>query len=58
MKLRFEPDFDFQLRAVDTVCDLFRGQEVCRTEFTITRDRAEPRRDSPSPRAILALATG
>ena len=42
MKLRFEPDLDFQLRAVDAVCDLFRGQEVCRTEFTVTRDRAEP----------------
>ena len=42
MKLRFEPDLDFQLQAVDAVCDLFRGQEVCRTEFTVTRDRAEP----------------
>ncbi len=42
MKLRFEPDLEFQLRAVDAVCDLFRGQEICRTEFTVTRDRAEP----------------
>ena len=42
MKLRFEPDLDFQLKAVDAVCDLFRGQEVCRTEFTVTLDRAEP----------------
>ena len=39
MKLRFEPNLDFQLQAVDAVCDLFRGQEVCRTEFTVTRDR-------------------
>ena len=37
MKLRFEPDLDFQLQAVDAVCDLFRGQEICRTEFTVTR---------------------
>ena len=36
MKLRFEPDLDFQLEAVDAVCDLFRGQEVCQTDFTIT----------------------
>ena len=43
MKLRFVPDLDFQLRAVDAVCDLFRGQEVCRTDFTVTRDRAEAR---------------
>ena len=42
MKLRFEPNLDFQLQAVDAVCDLFRGQEVCRTEFTVTRDRADP----------------
>ena len=34
MKLRFEPDLDFQLQAVEAVCDLFRGQEVSRTEFT------------------------
>ena len=42
MKLRFEPDLDFQLQAIDAVCDLFRGQEVCRTEFTVTRDRLDP----------------
>ena len=36
MKLRFEPDLDFQWQAVEAVCDLFRGQEVCRTEFTVT----------------------
>ena len=42
MKLRFEPDLDFQRQAVKAVCDLFRGQEVCRTEFTVTRDRADP----------------
>ena len=42
MKLRFEPDLDFQLHAVEAVCDLFRGQEICRTEFTVTRDRGDP----------------
>ena len=42
LKLRFEPDLDFQLQAVDAVCDLFRGQEICRTEFTVTRDRLDP----------------
>ncbi len=36
MKFHFEPDLDYQLRAIDAVCDLFRGQEVCRTEFTVT----------------------
>ena len=38
MKLHFEPNLDFQLQAIEAVCDLFRGQEVCRTEFTVTRD--------------------
>ena len=37
MKLRFEPDLDFQLRAVEAVCGLFGGQEACRTEFTVLR---------------------
>lgn len=42
MKLQFEPDLDFQLQAVEAVCDLFRGQEVCRTEFTVTQNHAAP----------------
>ncbi|MDE0679297.1 MAG: DEAD/DEAH box helicase family protein [Gammaproteobacteria bacterium] len=40
MKLKFEPNLDFQLQAVNAACDLFRGQEVCRTEFTVTRNEA------------------
>lgn len=42
MKLHFEPDLDYQLRAIESVCDLFRGQELCRTEFTVVRDVANP----------------
>ncbi|HVC34983.1 MAG TPA: DEAD/DEAH box helicase family protein [Chloroflexota bacterium] len=37
MKLHFEPDLDYQHAAIEAVCDLFRGQEICRTEFTVTR---------------------
>lgn len=36
MKLHFESDLDYQWAAIESVCDLFRGQEVCRTEFTVT----------------------
>lgn len=36
MKLHFEPNLDYQRHAIEAVCDLFRGQEVCRTEFTVT----------------------
>ncbi len=37
MKLHFEPDLDFQLQAIEAACALFRGQEICRTEFTVTK---------------------
>ena len=37
MKLHFESNLDFQLQAINSVCDLFGGQEVCRTEFTVTQ---------------------
>jgi len=40
LKLHFEPNLDYQLEAIDAVCDLFRGQEICRTEFTVTRQSA------------------
>jgi type III restriction enzyme len=36
MKIQFEADIDFQHEAIEAVCDLFRGQEICRTEFTLT----------------------
>ncbi len=37
MRLHFEPDLPYQLQAIEAVCDLFRGQEICRTEFTVTQ---------------------
>ena len=36
MKLHFEPNLDYQHAAIESVCDLFRGQEICCTEFTVT----------------------
>jgi type III restriction enzyme len=36
MKLHFEPDLDYQHDAIEAACALFRGQEICRTEFTVT----------------------
>ncbi|MDO5505143.1 MAG: DEAD/DEAH box helicase family protein [Pseudoxanthomonas suwonensis] len=42
MKLHFEENLPHQLAAIEAVCDLFRGQEVCRTEFTVTQRTAEP----------------
>jgi type III restriction enzyme len=42
MKLHFEENLSHQLAAIEAVCDLFRGQEVCRTEFTVTPPTASP----------------
>ena len=42
MKLHFEPNLDYQIEAIEAVCDLFRGQETSRTEFTVTRDSRDP----------------
>jgi type III restriction enzyme len=36
MKLHFEPNLDYQLQAIEAVCDLFRGQEVQRNEFSVS----------------------
>ena len=37
MKLHFEPNLDYQLQAIEAVCDLFQGQEINQTEFTVTQ---------------------
>ena len=42
MKLHFEPNLDYQLQAIESVCDLFKGQETCRTEFTVVKDVRDP----------------
>ena len=49
MQLHFEPDLDYQQQAITAVADLFRGQEVGRTAFTVTR------RDADSTQASLGL---
>jgi len=36
MRLKFESDLTYQVAAVNSVCDVFRGQEICRSEFTVT----------------------
>ena len=36
MKLQFEHNLDYQRAAIDAVCGLFTGQELCRTEFTVS----------------------
>jgi type III restriction enzyme len=43
MKLHFEPNLQFQLDAIEAICDLFRGQENCRSVFTVTIPTEEQR---------------
>ena len=50
MKFHFEADLDFQIQAIEAVCDLFRGQEVNRTEFTLT-SQSNTTLDSEDPNA-------
>ena len=42
MKLHLENPYtddrlDYQKSAIESVCGLLRGQEICRTEFTVIR---------------------
>lgn len=53
MKLHFEPNLDYQIQAIEAVCDLFRGQEVCRTEFTVTMKPPAAVAADMSPGAVL-----
>ncbi len=41
MKFHFEPNLDYQHAAIEAVCELFKGQEICRSVFTVTRDTAD-----------------
>jgi type III restriction enzyme len=44
VKIQFSADLDYQAEAIQSVCDLFEGQDVCQTLFTVapTRQAAEP----------------
>lgn len=53
MKLHFESNLDYQLAAIEAVCDLFRGQEICRSEFTVTmRPPSAPQADDLFPDTV------
>src|SRR5690554_6126093 len=49
MKLHFEDDLDYQQAAIASVVDLFKGQEISRSEFTVTY------RPESGPQAALGL---
>ena len=35
MKIKFNPNLDFQAEAVSSIVDLFDGQETCQTNFSV-----------------------
>lgn len=35
MKIQFDPHLDYQRQAIDSIVDIFEGQEVCQTNFTV-----------------------
>ena len=41
MKIKFDGNLAYQLEAVEAVCGLFEGQEVCRSNFSVTRPRQD-----------------
>jgi type III restriction enzyme len=49
MKLHFEDNLDYQQAAIASVVDLFKGQEISRSEFTVTY------RPQAGPQATLGL---
>jgi type III restriction enzyme len=53
VRLHFEADLPYQSAAIESVCDLFRGQEVCRTEFTVTVRAARPGSDTAAAQGAL-----
>ena len=55
MKLHFEPNLDYQHAAIEAACGLFRGQEICRTEFTVVRDKASPQQSFEYAQSDLGI---
>lgn len=43
---------DFQIQAIEAVCDLVRGQDVCRTEFTVMKAPTLPATDYLFPETV------
>ena len=38
MKIRFNPNLDYQLDAINSVVDIFKGQEDCLSSFSIKQE--------------------
>ena len=52
MKIQFDAELDYQAEALRSVCDLFEGQEVCQTLFTVGAEESFPMFDGESDLGI------
>lgn len=43
MKLKFDPDLDFQHEAISSITGIFEGQEVCQTNFSVAPLNYDPK---------------
>ena len=53
MKFQFDAGLDYQREAIDAVADLFEGQEICSTNFTVA-----PLKDDPQMGLSLGQSSG
>jgi len=42
MKLQFDPNLDYQKEAIAAIVAIFKGQEKCRTNFTVAPLKSQP----------------
>ncbi|HSO82538.1 type III restriction-modification system endonuclease [Thiocapsa sp.] len=45
MKIQFSADLDYQAEAIASIVDVFQGQEICRTNFTVAASTDHPQMD-------------
>jgi type III restriction enzyme len=43
MKIKFDPDLDFQHEAISSITGIFEGQEVCQTNFSVAPLNYDPK---------------
>jgi len=55
MKFQFDPNLDFQQEAINAVVDLFDGQEVCQTNFTVAPLKIDPQTVLPGMENDLGI---
>ncbi|SQC97379.1 Restriction endonuclease [Fusobacterium necrophorum subsp. necrophorum] len=42
MKIKFEENLEYQLEAINSITDIFSGQEIAKTVFTVEKTKNPP----------------